>query len=100
MNYILIHLKDPLSLDLLAKNAAMSRSYYSSLFKALNGIPVWDYITHQRINLAVYHLEHTTSPITQICEACGYYNISNFNRMFKRIIGKTPREYRKALNTK
>lgn len=101
INYILSHLGDPLSLELLAKKAAMSRSYYSSLFKTLNGISVWDYITHQRIDLAAYQLEHTNDPITQVCETCGYNNISNFNRMFKRVTGKTPREYRKtALSSK
>jgi len=96
MNYILSHLGEPITLDLLARKAAMSRSHYSSLFKTLNGISVWDYITHQRIDLAIYQLEHTNDPITQVCEACGYNNISNFNRMFKRITGKTPRELRKA----
>lgn len=94
MNYILSHLNEPLTLDLLVKEAAMSRSQYSTLFKTLNGVSVWDYITGQRINLAMYQLEHSEEPITQICENCGYNNISNFNRMFKKITGKTPREYR------
>lgn len=94
MNYILSHLNEPLTLDLLVKEAAMSRSQYSTLFKTLNGVSVWDYITGQRINLAMYQLEHSDEPITQICENCGYNNISNFNRMFKKITQKTPREYR------
>ena len=94
MNYILSHLSEPLTLDLLAKEAAMSRSQYSTLFKSLNGVSVWDYVTNQRINLAQYQLEYYDAPITQICENCGYNNIANFNRMFKKITGKTPREYR------
>lgn len=97
MNYILSHLNEPLTLDLLVKEAAMSRSQYSTLFKTLNGVSVWDYITGQRINLAMYQLEHSEEPITQICENCGYNNISNFNRMFKKITGKTPREYRNLI---
>lgn len=94
MNYILSHLSDPLTLELLAKEAAMSRSQYSTLFKSLNGVSVWDYVTQQRVNFAMYQLEYSDTPVTQICENCGYNNISNFNRMFKRITGKTPREYR------
>ena len=97
MNYILTHLSDPLPLDLLAREAAMSRSQNSTLFKSLNGIPVWDYVTHQRINLAQYQLEYYNEPITRICENCGYNNIANFNRMFKKVTGKTPREYRTAI---
>ena len=94
MNYIFRHLSEPLTLDLLAKEAAMSRSQYSTLFKSLNGVSVWDYVTHQRVSLAMYQLEYYDEPITRICENCGYNNIANFNRMFKRITGKTPREYR------
>lgn len=94
IKYILSHLSEPLTLELLAKEASMSRSLYSTLFKALNGVSVWDYVTHQRINLAMYQLEYYDDSITQICENCGYNNIANFNRMFKRITGKTPREYR------
>lgn len=99
MNYILSHLSEPLTLDLLAREAAMSRSQYSTLFKSLNGVSVWDYVTHQRINLALYQLEYHDTPITQICEDCGYNNIANFNRMFKRITGKTPREYRNTVRS-
>lgn len=94
MNYLLKHLKEPLTLEQLAREATMSRSQYSTLFKSLNGVSVWDYITHQRINLALYQLEHTDDPITKICGDSGYNNIANFNRMFKKITGKTPREYR------
>ena len=97
LNYILSHLSDPLTLDLLAREAAMSRSQYSTLFKTLNGVSVWDYITSQRINLAMYQLEHSDDPITQICDNCGYNNIANFNRMFKKLTEKTPREYRKLI---
>lgn len=94
MNYILGHLGDPLTLQDLAREACMSRSYYSAVFKSLNGVSVWNYIIAQRINLAQFKLETTDEPITRICEECGFTGITNFNRAFKRITGKTPREYR------
>ena len=97
-NYILSHLDSPLTLEALAKEACMSRSYYSTMFKALNGISVWDYITKQRIDLAQYQLEHSTFSITQISENCGFNSISNFNRAFRKLTGKTPREYRNSVN--
>lgn len=98
-NYILSHLDAPLTLDMLAKEACMSRSYYSTMFKELNGISVWDYITKQRIDLAQYQLEHSELSITQISENCGFNSISNFNRAFRKLTGKTPREYRCSVNT-
>lgn len=97
-NYILSHLDAALTLDTLAKEACMSRSYYSTMFKELNGISVWDYITMKRIDLAQYELEHTERSVTQISESCGFNSISNFNRAFKKLTGKTPREYRSSFS--
>ena len=73
----------------------MSRSYYSATFKQLNGVSVWGYITAQRIDRAQHLLESTSLPVMEISEHCGFNNIANFNRSFKKITGKTPRGYRK-----
>lgn len=94
MNYILNHLHEDLSLNQLAREAAMSRSYYSYLFKLLNRVSVWEYITNQRMDLAQYYLLNTKDSIMDISERCGYNSLSNFNRTFKRFTGKTPRQYR------
>lgn len=95
MNYILSHLEQNLTLNELAKEAGMSRSYYSTMFKMLNGVSVWNYITNHRISKAQYMLERSDISIIEISEKCGFSNISNFNRAFKKTTGKTPREYRK-----
>ena len=95
MDYILRNLSTQLTLQDIANEAHMSRSYYSATFKQLNGVSVWGYITSQRINRAQHLLESTTLPVIEISEYCGYNNIANFNRSFKKITGKTPRVYRK-----
>lgn len=92
---ILSHLCEPLTLEQLAKDACMSRSYYSTIFKALNGVSVWDYIIGHRIDLARYKLETTACSVMQISEESGFTSIGNFNRAFKKLTGKTPREYRR-----
>lgn len=97
INYILSHLDEGLTLDKLSQMACMSRSYYSTMFKSLNGISVWDYITTQRIGLAQYQLETTTNSVLQISEDCGFNSIANFNRAFKKVVGRTPMEYRKHM---
>lgn len=96
-SYILSHLSEPLTLDVLAKEACMSRSYYCTTFKTLNGQSVWDYITSQRIDLAQYQLENTNLTVLQISQNCGFNSITNFNRAFKKITGKTPMGYRRAV---
>ena len=97
INYIFSHLSEPLTLDELAKEACMSRSYYCIMFKTLNGISVWDYITNQRITLAQYYLENSSNSVLQISGNCGFNSITNFNRAFKKLTGRTPMEYRKSL---
>ena len=95
MQFILKHLDSEFSLDDLAREAQMSRSYYSSSFRKLNGVSVWEYITSMRIERAQQMLETSEKSILEISGSCGYNNISNFNRAFRRVTGKTPREYRK-----
>ena len=97
MDYILSHLEEELTLDLLAREAGMSRSYYSTMFKMLNGVSVWTYIINQRIDRAQQLLEKSELSVIEICEKCGFHNLSNFNKAFKKITGKTPSEYRKEL---
>lgn len=99
MNYILSHLDKPLTLSELAQQACMSRSAFSSTFKALNGVSAWDYITLQRIDRAQHLLETSAMTVIEISESCGYNNIANFNRTFKRMTGKTPREYRRSMDS-
>lgn len=99
MNYILSHLEEKLTLDELAKETGMSKSYYSTMFKQLNGVSVWNYVMNQKISKAQYLLETEEANITEISERCGFNNISNFNHFFKKITGHTPSEYRKKMKS-
>ena len=94
VKHILNRLGEQLTLDQIAREACMSRSYYSTIFKRLYGLSVWEYIVSQRIELAKYRLETTTNSIARISEDCGFTSIGNFNRAFKNATGKTPKEYR------
>ena len=94
MQFILKNLDVQFTLDDLAREAQMSRSYYSTIFRELNGMSVWDYITNRRIERAQFLLETTDAAILDISGSCGYNNISNFNRAFRQVTGKTPRQFR------
>ena len=77
MSYINDHLCDELSLDEISGHAGMSRSYFSNVFKSLNGISVWTYITGKRIELAMNYLRGSDMSITEIAGRCGFNNIAN-----------------------
>lgn len=94
MNYIDTHLDEPLTLEQIAAVAAMSPSYFSQLFKSLNGFSPWEYIVEKRIELAEMLLLSTEESVLDIVFKCGFNNTTNFNRAFKKITGVSPREYR------
>lgn len=96
INYINENLSEDISLDALAENARMSRTYFCTAFKRLNGISPWDYITIKRVDRAVEMLKKTDMSMLEIAYACGFNNSTNFNRCFKKITGKTPGEYRRS----
>lgn len=95
MTYINDHLDRSLSLEEIAAVAGFTRTYFSTLFTELNGLTTWDYITIRRIERSCELLRRTDLPIIEVAENCGYGNLSNFNRMFLRIVGSSPSAYRR-----
>ena len=95
MSYINEHLDETLSLTMIAQASGFSRTYFSKVFNALNGLSLWEYITIQRIEKSKKLLSLTDLSVIEIASSCGYENLSNFNRMFSRTVGTTPSAYRK-----
>ena len=95
MDYIDNNISKDLQLSELAEIAGMNKSYFSTLFKKLNGMSPWDYITVRRIDLARRLLSDSDRNILDIAMLCGFNNTANFNRAFKKVTGKTPKEIRK-----
>ncbi len=94
IRYIHNHLSEPMTLDKLAQVANMSRSYLSAHFKLVTGIAPYEYLLIQRIERAVTLLRESNKTNMSIAEECGFGNLANFNKIFKRITGLTPRECR------
>lgn len=95
MDYIDNNISKDLELSELATIAGMNKSYFSTLFKKLNGMSPWDYITVRRIDLARKYLVESDRNILDIAMLCGFNNTANFNRAFRKVTGKTPKEMRK-----
>lgn len=98
-DYISNHYTDDLRLEDLASMVGMTPSAFSRFFKQHTSRNLQDYIIDVRLGKAARMLVDTTSGISEICYACGFNNISNFNRAFKNRRGYTPRDFR-ALFTK
>lgn len=97
--YVSAHYAEELRLEDLAGLVGMAPSAFSRFFKQHTTITLSDYIIDIRLGAAARMLVDTTTGISEICYACGFNNLSNFNRIFKARKGYTPRDFR-ALFTK
>ena len=83
------------SLEDIAESAAISDRECLRCFQAsIHQSPV-EYLIEYRVRAAAKLLETTDRPITEIAMATGWSSSSYFTKMFRRIYGKTPNEYRK-----
>lgn len=97
-NYVLENYKDEsLSLKKVAERNNMSVSAFSHFFKKRINKNFTQFVIDFRITQAIKSLQETNYTIKEICFDCGFNNISNFNRIFKKRINTTPSEYRKTI---
>jgi len=78
----------------LAQIAYMNIEYFSVYFKKVMQINVSDYIESVRVNISCNLLKTSVKNIAEIYLECGFGNISQFDKSFKKIKGLTPGEYR------
>ena len=95
--YINNNYMNPIKLCDIAQLVSMSDSALSHFFKKRTNRNIVDYINDIRISNATKMLFETTNSISEIAFLCGFNNISNFNRIFKKNKGKTPSEYRESI---
>ena len=74
--------------------------YLSHLFKKKTGVTFQSYLTNLRIERAKKLLEDTDMKIYEICEFSGYSNNNHFIKIFTKIVGIKPSEYRKKMKRK
>lgn len=79
-----------------ARIASMTESAFSRFFKLRTGMTFIDCVTEVRLGHASRMLISTTKTIAEIAYSCGFNNISNFNRTFRKRKGCTPRELRES----
>ncbi len=92
--FIDAHYDDEIKLKDLADVACMSEAAMSRFFKLHTGRTISDYIIDIRLGNATRLLVDTNQSVADISYQCGYNNLSNFNRLFKRKKGCSPKEFR------
>lgn len=95
LEYVAEHFRENITVAELAESVHLSESYFMNRFKKQVGISAVEYISHFRIDTACRELIGSKKSVLEVAFDCGFRNISNFNRQFKRITGCSPTEYRK-----
>ncbi|RAV23146.1 hypothetical protein DQG23_02825 [Paenibacillus contaminans] len=93
--YLHEHCDEDLSLEMMAGKINMSANYFSKYFKEKIGMNFTEYLTELRIRKAKNLLVESDQKIQHIAEQVGYVNVNSFIRMFKKVTGTTPGEYKR-----
>jgi AraC-like DNA-binding protein len=85
------------SLYRMAKAAGLSPYHFLRTFEAVAGITPHQYLLRSRLRNAATVIASEEKKILDVALDCGFGDVSNFNRAFKRELGMSPREWRKIV---
>ncbi len=94
IEYIKSNYRKHLTLEEIAANTYLSKTYLSSLFKKETGYSISEYINIVRIDRSKNLLVEENLSIIEIANLCGFEDQSYFTKVFKNIVGITPKKYR------
>lgn len=88
------------SLEDIMKDIPSSRRNFVRRFKLATGIPPIEYLQNVRIESAKKQLEQTNQNINEIIDRTGYSDPKSFRKVFNKLVGMTPMEYREKFNVR
>jgi AraC-like DNA-binding protein/ligand-binding sensor protein len=95
--FIVEHQTEELSLDDVAKSVHTSKFYFCKMFKKSTGINFTDFLSRVRTERAKNLLLNRNLRVSEIAYEVGFQSLTHFNRVFKRILGRSPTNYREQL---
>ena len=96
-DYIQEHQTENLRLGHVAKAVNTSTFYFCKMFKKVTGINFTDYLSRVRIEKSKNLLLNPNLRVSEIAFEVGFQSLTHFNRVFKKILGQSPTEYRAQL---
>jgi AraC family transcriptional regulator, melibiose operon regulatory protein len=94
-NFIQYHFMNKLTLQSIAENLNLSRSYVAQVFKTMTGYTVMEYVMECRLTQAKYLLEmEPLKPLKDVAYESGFESPTHFSRYFREKVDVTAKEYR------
>jgi AraC-like DNA-binding protein/ligand-binding sensor protein len=97
--YIEQHKMEPLSLAAVAQASGASVFHFCKVFKKTTGLKFTEYVGRVRLENAKTQLLNPNRRISEVAYDVGFQSLTQFNRMFKRVFGQSPTEFRAHLST-
>ncbi|HKP04297.1 MAG TPA: helix-turn-helix domain-containing protein [Chthoniobacterales bacterium] len=97
--YIERHKMEPLSLAAVAQASGASVFHFCKVFKKTTGLKFTDYVARVRLEDAKNQLANPSRRISEVAYDVGFQSLTQFNRMFKRVFGQSPTEFRARLHS-
>jgi AraC-like DNA-binding protein len=92
--HVLAHYREELDVVAVARAAHLSRGYALAVFKQVMGVGLWQFILQVRITNAMHLLIAGQDTILEVAYQVGFNSFSTFHTAFRRVTGRSPREYR------
>lgn len=99
IRFIKNHYKEDINLNVLANEFFLSPAYLSRKFSQTTGVSIMSYLEEYRINIATEILKGSELSISEIADQVGYDDANYFTKIFKKVKGITPKEFRKMSKT-
>ncbi len=96
--YISEHYSENINLDEICSFAGVSKNYFCHLFRNETGLSIWEFLTDFRVEKARQLLAGSDMKNYEIAYHIGYENPSYFSRIFRKLTGKSPTDYRNEIN--
>jgi len=93
IEHIKTHLHERICIDDLCKKSCMSRQHFFRSFKQELGLTPIEFINQERVKRAKELLAYSTLSISEVCFQVGFSSVAYFDRVFKFLVGKSPRSF-------
>ena len=93
--WMIDHLDEPVTVDQLARRAALSPRTFARRFVAVTGTTPLQWLLHQRVARARALLETTELPVERVAQECGFGTAAGLRTHFTRVVGTSPTAYRR-----
>ena len=96
VEYIEEHLDGSPSLEQMAATAHLSVYHFARQFRAATGLPPHQYVISRRVERAKQLLQEGDLSLAEVAAAAGFADQSKLSHTFKRVVGVSPRQFRRS----